>query len=473
VSLAASHQQDGQTGRQLLVFSPDQTRAFELPPSGEVTIGRGEDNIIRIEHASVSRRHALLHVRSEIAIEDLGAANGTFVQDRMIDAEQTVALKQLVRQSAEIAIGQTVMLGAVTLVVRRAPESVTSFPDLARPGAPAGVVVRDPQMRAAYAQAERAAAASITVLILGETGVGKEVLARAIHARSPRNQGPFLGVNCAAFSESLLEGELFGHEKGAFTGAMQARPGLFEAANGGTLFLDEIGEVAPATQVKLLRVLEERAVLRIGARAARPINVRYIAATNRDLEVEVAAGRFRQDLFFRLNGINLTIPPLRERPSDIEPLVRLFLAAACREMDRPEPMSVSDQAMSLLVGHDWPGNVRELRNAIERAVVLCTGMAIRPEHLPASLSARRSPGSAPPPSRELVQPGAPTPVPDVGLEHFRDHMKSLERLRVVEALNRCGGNQTRAAEMLGISRRTLVSRLRELKLPRPRKPEPG
>jgi two-component system response regulator AtoC len=444
-------------------------RLFDLPSEGEVTIGRAEGNVVRIEHASVSRHHALLHAGAELVVEDLGAANGTFVQEPVTELSQTAHMRQLIRRKAPIAVGDTVMLGAVTFVVRRAPESISGFPDLEEEGPPSSVVVRDPQMRAVYAQAERVAAAPITVIILGETGVGKEVLARAIHARSPRAQGRFLGVNCAALSESLLEAELFGHEKGAFTGAIQARPGLFEAANDGTLFLDEVGELPSATQVKLLRVLEERAVMRIGSRTPRPIDVRFVAATNRDLEVDVAAGRFRQDLYFRLNGISLTIPPLRERPNDIQALVRSFVVVACRQMDRHRPVGVSDEAMSLLLSYSWPGNVRELRNTIERAVVLCAGSTIYPEHLPATLTARPSSQPAAPGSPSPLPPGAPTPIPEAGFDRFQEQIKSLERLRVMEALNRCGGNQTRAAELLGVSRRTMVSRLRELGIPRPRK----
>jgi transcriptional regulator with PAS, ATPase and Fis domain len=280
----------------------------------------------------------------------------------------------------------------------------------------------------------------INVLVLGETGAGKEVLAQAIHRASPRAQKPCLAVNCVALSESLLEAELFGHEKGAFTGAVQAREGLFEAAEGGTLFLDEVGELPASIQVKLLRVLEERKVLRVGSRAPRAVDVRFVSATNRDLWAEVQGGSFRADLFFRLNGMALTVPPLRARPGDIEDLAAQFAARAALEAGRPDVPRISPEARDLLLRHPWPGNVRELRNAIEHAVVLCSGPVLMPEHLPPRLLS-----ASPPPSRGTL----------------REHVDAAEQERVLLVLERCQGNQTLAAAELGISRRTLVTRLTE------------
>jgi two-component system response regulator AtoC len=426
-------------------------RVVDLPATGTVTIGRGEGNVVRLDDPSVSRQHAKLLLDTELWVEDLGGANGTFLRDvaRSGPAGQTQGLRRLTKDRTQVAIGDSLVFGSVSAVIRHAPDGATGFPELdASGGSTRGVVVLDPSMKALYAQADRAAQALISVLLLGETGVGKEVLARAIHARSPRAKGPFIAFNCAALSETLLEGELFGHERGAFTGATQTRVGLFEAADGGSVFLDEVGELPLSTQAKLLRVLEDRSVVRVGARTAKAIDVRFISATNRDLEQETRGGRFRQDLFFRLNGIALTIPPLRQRPAELEALVGTFVSATSRQLDR-EPLRVSPAAMQLLRAHDWPGNVRELRNVIERAVVLCTGEAIAAEHLPAALQVAKA-----------------SPL-DRG--SFDDAVRSLERGRIVEALNQSGGNQTQAAKLLGISRRTLVTRLGELDLPRPRK----
>jgi transcriptional regulator with PAS, ATPase and Fis domain len=298
----------------------------------------------------------------------------------------------------------------------------------------------------------RVAPGNINVLLLGETGVGKEVLAERIHRLSPRASHPLLRLHCAALSESLLESELFGHERGAFTGALKTKPGLLETAAGGSIFLDEIGELPPSIQVKLLRVIEERKVLRVGGLQPLPIDVRFIAATNRNLEAEVARGAFRQDLYYRLNGISLVIPPLRERIGEIAALAAEFVREACRQSGRPAP-SLSPAALALLRARDWPGNIRELRNVCERAVLLCPGGVIEPEHLSLSDAA---PEPAPAPPRAA----------DPGLSPAAQR----QRDEIVDALARCAGNQSRAAKLLGISRKTLVARLDAFGLPRPRKP---
>jgi transcriptional regulator with PAS, ATPase and Fis domain len=354
---------------------------------------------------------------------------------------------------------------------------------------------------------ERIAASTINVLIMGETGVGKDVFAEKIHRLSLRRGSAMLRLNCASLSESLLESELFGHERGAFTGAVQSKPGLLETANGGTIFLDEIGELPLSIQVKLLRVLEERVVLPVGSVKPRAIDVRFLAGTNRDLELEVARGTFRQDLFFRLNGISIVIPPLRDRISEIEGLAKLFISEICLKTGQdPEPL-LSRDALQLMEQYAWPGNVRELRNIVERAVLLCSDGKITLAHLPvekmsASFAPRRS--SPPvkiwpvresasdtaaevvdsPPEPTHPQPlAAPAAAADSAEEaatgprrrglyipqDLQSEMLARERQQIMDALSACAGNQTRASKMLGISRRTLVNRLNMHGISGPRK----
>ena len=329
-----------------------------------------------------------------------------------------------------------------------------------------GPVMKSPAMRDLYRMAERAAAGRggsglINVLILGETGVGKEVLANWVHRHSPRAAGPLVCINCAAISESLLESELFGHEKGAFTGATQTKPGLLEAAAGGTVFLDEIGDMPTGLQTKLLRALENREVTRVGAVASRPIDVRFMAATNHDLESAVEAKKFRQDLYFRLNGISLTIPALRDRPEEIEPLVKRFIGDATAIAKRRAPR-VSAEALELLAGYAWPGNIRELRNVIERALVLCEGAEITAEHLP--IEKLRLPHLAPAAAAgaagRVTPPAGPAGVALTPVE-------AAERRRILELLAETGGNQTRVAKKLGIARGTLIERLKRYGIKRP------
>jgi len=340
-----------------------------------------------------------------------------------------------------------------------------------------GVVVEDPRMRRVYGLASSAARGAISVIILGETGVGKDVMAQEIHRMSPRAKAPFVAINCAAVSEGLLESELFGHEKGAFTGATETKAGLLESAPGGTVFLDEIGDMPPKLQATLLRVIQTRQVQRVGSVKTRPIDVRFIAATHRDLEAEIGAGRFRQDLYYRLNGITLTIPPLRERRSEILPLVRSFLAQFAREMgDKPAP-EVSPEAARLLEAYSWRGNVREVRNVVERALLLCEGSEILPEHLPIESMAANAisfanvpaPGMTPPPPTPAAIPAA-APVPaDFARPTAPMNAAEDEKERILRVLAECAGSQTRAAKVLGIARSTLIARLDEYGVPRPRK----
>ena len=316
-----------------------------------------------------------------------------------------------------------------------------------------GPVVVSPALQAVYKQALRAALSDLPILLLGETGVGKDVLAHAVHKASSRVAQPFVPLNCAALSDNLLESELFGHEKGAFTGANTRREGLFEAAQGGTVFLDEVGDLPMATQVKLLRVLEDRRVMRVGGRTYKDIDVRFVAATNKDLQAECEAGRFRTDLYYRLGVVVLTVPPLRERVEDIAPLALRFAQSMARRVGRRDESAISPSALAVLETWSWPGNVRELRNVVERCVAMGSSALLTPEHLPVEL---RGPVVAPRPEESLV-------------ETSRREQRSLERARILEALEAHAGNQTRTAKALGISRRTLINRMDEFDLPRPRK----
>jgi DNA-binding NtrC family response regulator len=314
--------------------------------------------------------------------------------------------------------------------------------------APSGTVIADPAMKELHRLVDRVAQGSIPVLLLGETGVGKEVVAEAIHRRSPRGDRPFPRLNCAALSEHIVDSELFGHEKGAFTGADRAKEGLLETASGGTLFLDEVGELPLSTQAKLLRAIEQGEVLRVGAVTARPIDVRFVSATNRDLEAEVAAGRFRRDLYYRLNAATLSIPPLRERTSEIEPLADSFLRRAAGELGLLRTPVLAPATLDLMRSYAWPGNIRELRNAIDRAVLLCPGEVIEPIHLPF----------------EKISVSWPKPS-----AHDLSAEEQSHRDRIIAALEGCAGNQTRAAEALGVARQTLSRWLTRYDLPRPRK----
>ena len=550
-TVRSSTPESGPVKLYLLVLRGDSFDAHPLPDAGEVHIGRNTTSQIVIDHPSISRNHATIHLGPPLAIQDLGSANGTYVADKKLPEYQPVAL----------ALNETIVLGSVTIILQRRsspiraqrihehgyfetrlaeecvrakdtngtfavlrircvqpipPNTVRkSLLDILRPydiaaqfgpqeyeillvdaelsdakitkdalhssfgkfaqnvriGAAmypsdghteetllaragelardrldsSALILKDPAMKQLYELAERVASGNISVLISGETGVGKEVLAAHIHKHSPRSHKPFLELNCAALTDSLFQSELFGHEKGAFTGAQSAKPGLLETADEGTVFLDEIGELTMAAQVKLLRVLEDQKVLRVGGIKPRKINVRVIAATNRNLEDKQI---FREDLYYRIAGATLVIPPLRERVEEIVDLANFFLARSATEINVSTP-TISAQVQTVLEGYTWPGNIRELRNMMERAVLLSQGNELQLEHLPVEkMSSRSSP-------RFGEQTEVPTENP--------------ERTHIVEALTAAGGNQTEAAKILGISRRTLAKRLELYGIPRPRK----
>jgi transcriptional regulator with PAS, ATPase and Fis domain len=294
---------------------------------------------------------------------------------------------------------------------------------------------------------EQSAPTPASILILGESGTGKELVAQTIHQLSPRAEAPFVGINCAAIPETLLESEIFGHEKGAFTGAMDRRAGCFELADRGTLFLDEIAEMAPATQVKLLRVLQERKFRRLGGRVEQEVDVRVIAATNVNPLQALRDGKLREDLYYRLNVFSIELPPLRERKQDLPLLIQAFLEEF-NARDRRSVTSLTPEAMQLLMNYDWPGNVRELRNVIERATILARGEFVEPEHLPPLGAAR--------PAAQAVASSAVTLTPGMTVDE-------AEQKLIVATLDAAGGNKTRAAEMLGISLKTLHNKLNRMK----------
>jgi transcriptional regulator with AAA-type ATPase domain len=564
------------TGYHLWVMGPAEFRTVALPAEGEVLVGRGNAVDVPLDDARASRRHARLRIGAEIAVEDLGSANGTFVRGRRLQARRSVTvlpgeaigIGELVlmvqpNRSAGAGGGAPRILGhgefqgrvewecaraeataapfsvAHVLALAPAPAAgaaaaglrpmdvvaeygpgehellmpglasdaaarlaralakaagaaatgvgIATYPedgrhadallavargrargiDPARGGAAAALRdgdALDENMRRVLALAARAAAGDISLLILGETGVGKEVLARGIHASSARAARALVSVNCAALSETLLESELFGHERGAFTGAAQAKPGLLETAPGGTVFLDEVGELPLSLQAKLLRVIEAREIVRVGSVRPRKIDVRFIAATNRDLEAEVQRNAFRRDLFFRLAGLTLVVPPLRERPLDLPRLARQLVAELAEQAGLRRPPLLSEAALAALAGHGWPGNVRELRNVIERALLLCDGAAIAPAHLGLGATAALAPAPSPPVALAVAAP--------VARDGADAQAGGSERSRVLAALAACAGNQSRAARRLGISRKVLIARLDAYGVARPRKPVP-
>ncbi len=338
---------------------------------------------------------------------------------------------------------------------RLATENILLKEELAaKRGAPQ-IVGEDSRLKQVSVALQRAAGTDTTVLLEGESGTGKELFARTLHALSPRSDGPFVAINCAAIPENLLETELFGHEKGAFTGAANRKPGKFELAHRGTLFLDEIGELPLTLQAKILRALEEKKFERVGGTSLLQVDVRVVAATNRNLRAAVAARQFREDLFFRLSVFPITIPPLRERQSDISMLAKYFIERFCRDLNK-KPLSLAPSAMDDLLAYSWPGNVRELQNCIERAVILTEGDSIHARHL--SLSFRdASPSSSSvdddPWSRIDLSGSMSTATARVVAE--------VERRKILHALVEAGGNKARAAEALQLGFKTFSSKLRD------------
>jgi transcriptional regulator with PAS, ATPase and Fis domain len=364
-----------------------------------------------------------------LLVRDLGGRNGTRLDGETLRDEERAVMR-----------GQEIGVGPARI-------TVVSLPRGERAGGEE-LVIEDSSMREVMALVDRLAAAPNTVLIRGETGVGKEVIAERLHDRSPRRKGPLVRVNCAAVPESLLESELFGHVKGAFTGATSDKRGFFQAADGGSLFLDEIGDVPLAVQVKLLRALETQRVQPLGSREESAVDVRIITATHRDLEAMVQEQTFRQDLYYRIAGFVLEVPPLRERPLDLAPLARRFLASFGEHLGTVPP-ALTDGALEALARHAWPGNIRELKNAVEHAAVLAGAGPITAEHLPRTVTA-----SDEGPPAQGVEAESPATM--------REHVEEAERRAIEQALAAAEGHRGRAAEILGVSKRTLQYKLAKL-----------
>jgi transcriptional regulator with AAA-type ATPase domain len=425
-----------------LVASPDTPEERSVPVGDRpVRIGSDDDNDLRIDDPHVSRRHAEVRRSPDgVILRDLGSKNGTFVEG--------IKVKEvLLPPGANITIGATairfVAEGERARTPRPLPPGGSKPPDFGAGGTEDGpskfgsAVGSTPTMRQVFALLTRVAPTDLTICIGGETGTGKDVLARAIHSHSLRAKGPFVVFDCGAVAPSLIESELFGHERGAFTGAVGEHRGAFERAHGGTLFLDEVGELAIDLQPKLLRALEQRKVRRVGGTSDFDVDVRIIAATNRDLEKEVAGGRFRQDLFYRLSAAQVHIQPLRERLQDLPVLVEAILGESAAK-----PMKVSKDTLEALAGYDWPGNVRELKNAIAGAAALADGPILEPRHLIFFKPRKRAPtiDSLPLAGRSL---------------------ESIERAAIVQTLRQCDGNKTKAARALGIAPSTLYEKIKK------------
>jgi two-component system, NtrC family, response regulator AtoC len=562
---------DGPGTVYLLVVDSDSSTICHLPRTGSVVIGRDKDVELRVQHASVSRRHATIRVDDGIVrVADLGSHNGTRVNGELVEGTRSLASGDVVTVGDVVLV---VHFSAPALVARSAyaeagwrrrlaeelvraiafkrslavaviagvradevPEvsnalrlidvvgttddcqMLVLMPELARSdareliaraigvvvGSRAGlaecptdacdadtilltaraalrraaagtiaeasqtaqevelgsrrVLVGDPAMSRVFALLERVAATDLAVLITGETGVGKENAAYAVHHWSKRT-GPFIAVNCAALGpETLVDAELFGYDKGAFTGAAAAKAGLFETASGGTVFLDEVGELPLPTQAKLLRALESKRITRLGEVRERPIDVRVVSATNRSLESEAAGGRFRQDLFFRLSGATVIVPPLRDRRCEIPLLARAFLADVAARSHRP-PMTISPDAMQVLLTYGWPGNVRELKHTMEYAAAAAPDETIEPLDLPERLGGSGTVGSTATPSE-----GVPTSDGKTTFRPISDELRELERRRMAEALAASDGVKTRAAQLIDMPIRTFTLKLKQYKL---------
>ena len=465
-----------------------------MPAPSHILIVEDKDSLrVMLRHALERHGHAVLEARDQpeavrvlqqsqpsLVLSDLrlpdGDGFGVLRASKELDADVPVIVMTAhgsiedavtaMKEGAMDFLAKPVDLDHLQLLVGRAleqrrlvTENLLMKEELAvRRGAPQ-LVGEDPSLRKVFASLQRAAATDTTVLLEGESGTGKELFARSLHALSPRADAPFVAINCAAIPENLLETELFGHEKGAFTGAVGRKPGKFELAHRGTLFLDEIGDLPLGLQAKILRALEERRFERVGGTALVSIDVRLVAATNKGLRAAVAARRFREDLFFRLSVFPITVPPLRDRGADIPTLARYFVERFCRDLKK-KPLTLSPAALEQLQTYRWPGNVRELQNCIERAVILADGDSILPRHLNLAFVNETPEVEAPNPWSHVDLTGSLTEV-------TKRAVGEIERLKIEQALREADGNKGRAAELLQVSYKALIAKLKEHRIDAP------
>jgi transcriptional regulator with PAS, ATPase and Fis domain len=423
--------------RALVIYCGADAAIAELPSDSALVVGRDFPSHVHLDDDGVSRQHARFWVTgATVRVEDLGSRNGTVVNGKRVTA-------------ADLVPGDEVRVGSATLIL------AASRPRLGGDGtAPQGIVMQSPKVIAAYELARRAARVDAPILILGETGTGKEHLATTVHTESPRRVAPFKAINCGAIPEGLTESILFGHERGAFTGADRRAKGLFDEASGGVVFLDEIGELSGPAQKALLRVLETKKMTRVGGSTEVDADARVVAATHCDLARMVDDGTFRADLLYRLNTIVIELPPLRERLDELQPLIDLFLQDVRREWGI-DVAGVEPDAMNLLRSYPWPGNIRQLRNVIERAAIVAKEARIRPVDLPHVVFSDTGP-VGPDESRE--------PETEISSAGLKPLIRSYEARVISTALRRTGGSRHAAAKLLRIPLRTLFRKLKTLGL---------
>jgi two-component system response regulator AtoC len=444
----------------LLVLHATEPRIAVLSPGRPVVVGRKSPSDVTLSDPSLSRAHARFTLEGDphaVFVEDLGSTNGTWIAGERIE-------------SARVAVGEAVRLGGVPVQIE-AFQGPDSAPWPPRPSGHDTLLVAGAAMRPLLERVPLLAASSVAVLLHGETGTGKEVITRLLHESGPRRGKPLVRVNCGAIPRELVESTLFGHEKGAFTGALQQKKGVFEEADGGTVMLDEIGELPAPAQVALLRVLETRSFARVGSNREIGVDVRVVAATHRDLVAMSKAGQFRLDLYYRLATVVLEIPPLRARRDEIEPLAMRFLAEAAKANGR-RLRGIGEDALALLEGHDFPGNIRELKNAIEHAAVFARGDRIGDEDLPEWLRSGAPPresarAPAARPKTRAVRRDERASRPEAGRSQAaRGHLKAYEAQVIREALEASGWRRREAAERLGMPLRTLAYRIKVLGITR-------